>query len=101
MKRKKGDHVEIIAGKDKGKRGKIVKTFPRSAKVVIEGLNTHKKHIRPRKDGEQGQRIDVAAPIDISNVMLVCPHTDKPTRIGYKGEGDQKIRVSKRSGKEI
>jgi len=101
MKIKKGDNVEIIAGKDKGKRGKVTRTVPRAGQVVVEGLNIRKKHTKPRKEGEKGQRIEVAYPLDISNVMLVCPHTDKLTRVGYKVEGDQKVRISKRAQKEI
>lgn len=101
MKIKKGDNVEIIAGKDKGKRGKVMHTLPRAAKVVVEGLNTQKKHTPARRDGEKGMRVEVAVPIDVSNVMLVCPHTDKLTRVGYKVTGDQKVRISKRSQKEI
>ncbi len=101
MKIKKGDNVEIIAGKDKGKRGKVVRTLPKMSQLVVEGLNIRKKHLRPRKEGEKGQRVEIAFPMDSSNVMLVCPHTDKVTRVGYKVEGDQKVRISKRSGKEI
>jgi large subunit ribosomal protein L24 len=101
MKIKKGDQVEIVAGKDKGKRGKVVRTLPALGKVVVEGLNLRKKHVRARREGEKGQRVEVAAPLDASNVMLVCPHTDKPTRIGYRMNGDQKVRISKRAQKEI
>ncbi len=101
MKIKKGDNVEIIAGKDKGKRGKVTRTVPRAGQVVVEGLNIRKKHTKPRKEGEKGQRVEVAYPLDISNVMLVCPHTDKLTRVGYKVEGGQKVRISKRAQKEI
>jgi large subunit ribosomal protein L24 len=101
MKIKKGDNVEIIAGKDKGKRGKVTHTVPRSGQVVVEGLNIRKKHTRPRKEGEKGQRIEIPFPLDVSNVMLVCPHTDKLTRVGYKVENGQKVRISKRSQKEI
>jgi large subunit ribosomal protein L24 len=101
MKIKKGDQVEIIAGKDKGKRGKVVRTFPTLGKVIIDGLNLRKKHVRARREGEKGQRVEVAAPLDVSNVMLVCPHTDKLTRVGYRVEGDQKVRISKKANKEI
>lgn len=101
MKIKKGDQVEIIAGKDKGKRGKVMQVLPRESKVVVENLNIRKKHVRSRKEGEKGQRIEIPAPLDVSNVMLVCPHTDKVTRIGIKMEGGQKVRISKRANKEI
>jgi large subunit ribosomal protein L24 len=101
MKIKKGDNIEVIAGKDKGKRGKVTHTLPKLLQVVVEGLNIRIKHIRPRKEGEKGQRIEVASPMNVSNVMLVCPHTDKLTRIGYEIKGDQKVRISKKSKKEI
>lgn len=101
MKIKKGDNVEIIAGKDKGKRGKVTHTLPKVAKVVVEGLNTRKKNTAPRKDGEKGMIVEVAIPLDVSNVMLVCPHTDKLTKVGYKVTGDTKVRISKRAQKEI
>lgn len=101
MKIRKGDQVEIIAGKDTGKRGIILAVFPDIEKVVVQGAHIMKRHIRSKRDGEKGQRIEKEAPIHISNVMLVCPHTGKPTRIGYKIEGNEKVRVSKQSGKVI
>jgi large subunit ribosomal protein L24 len=101
MKIKKGDQVEIIAGKDSGKRGEVLHVFPTTEKVAVKGANIMKRHIRASRDGEKGQRIEKEAPIHVSNVMLVCPHTDKPTRIGYKIEGGEKVRVSKKSGKVI
>ncbi len=101
MKIKKGDQVEIIAGKDTGKRGVVLSVFPESAKVVVQGTNMMKRHLRSKRDGEKGQRIEKEAPLHISNVMLVCPHTGVPTRIGYKIEGNEKMRVSKKSGKVI
>ena len=101
MKIKKGDQVEIIAGKDSGKRGEVLHVFPTTQKVAVKGANIMKRHIRSTKSGEKGQRIEKEAPIHVSNVMLVCPHTNKPTRIGYKIEGGEKVRVSKQSGKVI
>ena len=67
---KKNDNVIILAGKDKGKTGKVVKSFPRDNKVIVEGLNLVKKHMRPRKEGQKGQVVDQAMPIDVSNVAL-------------------------------
>lgn len=84
MKIKKGDKVKILAGKDKGKTGKILQIFQSSNRASIEGLNLLVKHMRPRKQGEKGQRIEFPAPLDLSNVILVCPVCDKPTRVGYK-----------------
>ncbi len=68
MKLKKGDNVIVIAGKDKGKKGKIARALPKEDKVVVEGINMSKKHQRPRKSGEQGSMIDLAMPIHVSNV---------------------------------
>ncbi len=102
MKIKTGDTVKIIAGKDKGKTGKVIQCFPKLNKVVVEGCNILVKHLKPQRQGEKGQRIEFAAPIHVSNVMLICPHTKKPTRVGYKIlEGGVKKRFSKKSGEII
>ena len=101
MKLKKDDLVLLIAGKDKGKSGKISRVFPKKDMVVISGLNLKKKHQRPRKGGEKGQIIDKAMPLHVSNVMVLDPETKKPTRIGLKLVGTRFARVSKKSGKEI
>ncbi len=101
MRIKKGDTVEVITGKDRGKRGTVTQVFPREERVVVDGVNIVTKHIKPRA-GKKGERVQFPGKIHVSNVMLVCPHTDKPTRIGYKvTDGGQKVRVSKRSGKEL
>ena len=84
MKIKKGDRVKILAGKDKGKSGKVLQVFESVNRASIEGLNLLVKHMRPRKQGEKGQRIEFAAPINLSNVILVCSKCDKPTRVAYK-----------------
>lgn len=101
MKIKKGDQVEVITGKDSGKRGEVLYVFPKEEKIVVKGANVMKRHVRAKRDGEKGQRIEKEAPLHISNVMLVCPHTGKLTRIGYKVEGGEKVRISKQSGKAI
>ena len=101
MKIKKNDQVYITAGKDRGKRGKVVRVLPEAEKVIVEGINIHKKHIKSKKQGVPGERVEVSAPIHISNVMLVCPETDRPTRIGLRVIESGKVRVSKRSGKEL
>ena len=101
MKLKKGDEIEVIAGKDRGKRGKISSVFPSTEKVIVEGVNIMKKHRKASRDGAKGERIEMPFPIHVSNVMLVCPHTGKPTRIGYAVEGGEKVRVSRKSGKQL
>jgi large subunit ribosomal protein L24 len=84
MKIKKGDKVKILAGKDKGKTGKVLQIFQTGNKASIEGLNLLIKHMRPRKQGEKGQRIEFPAPMNLSNIILVCNKCDKPTRVAYK-----------------
>ena len=101
MKLKKGDNVIIIAGKDKGKKGKIVAVLVRENKVVIEGMNMMKKHQRPRKSGEKGTKINIAMPLHASNVQVVDPKTGLGTRVGKKKVGDKMVRIAKKSGQEI
>lgn len=101
MKIKKNDNVIVIAGKDKGKSGKVIKAMPSEGKVVVESVNIKKKHMRPRKSGQKGQIVEIAAPIHVSNVMIKDPKTGKPSKIGTKIVGDKKVRISKKSGEEI
>jgi large subunit ribosomal protein L24 len=106
MRIKVGDTVEVITGEDKGRRGSVQRVVNKNNRVVISGVNIVKKHQKPRQipgsSQTQGGIIEFEAPIDVSNVMLVCPHTGKPTRIGVRrGENGQRIRVSKQSGKDI
>jgi large subunit ribosomal protein L24 len=96
MKIKKGDSVKILKGKDAGKIGKIIKSLPKENKVVVEGLNLVKKHIRPKKQGEKGQVVEVPRPINISNTMLICPLCGKPTRINIIRENDSRKRKCKK-----
>ena len=90
----------VIAGKDKGKQGEIVHVFPSDNKVIVNGVNTAKKHQKARRANQQAGIIDSDMPIDASNVMLV--HKGKPTRVGYKIQADgTKVRVAKRKGEVI
>ncbi|NTW30417.1 MAG: 50S ribosomal protein L24, partial [Candidatus Moranbacteria bacterium] len=93
--------IEVIAGKDRGKRGKISTILVKEDKVVVDGINIMTKHIKAGRDGSKGERIERSFPVHVSNVMLVCPHTGKTTRVGYAVEGGEKVRVSRRSGKTI
>ncbi len=96
MKIKTNDQVKIIQGKDRGKTGKVIQVFRAENKVVVEGMNKIKKHMRAKKQGEKGQTIELSAPITGSNVMLVCTKCQAPTRVGYKFEGDKKMRVCRK-----
>jgi len=88
MKIKKGDNVLIISGKDKGKTAKVLKSFPKEVKILVEGVNLKKKHTKPKKQGEKGQVINSPAPINVSSVKLICSKCGKAVRIGYKIEKD-------------
>jgi large subunit ribosomal protein L24 len=101
MKIKKGDNVKILSGKDRGKTGKVSRVLPDAGKALVEGLNLVKKHIRPRKQGEKGQRVSVPAAIDISSLMLVCPKCSKATRVGFKVNEKSKFRICKKCGSEL
>ncbi len=99
---KRGDKVVIITGKDRGKRGEVRKVLPKFDRVVVEGLNLVKKHQRARSQGQQSQIIEREAPVHISNVMLVDPSTDEPTRVTFRAREDGTlVRVGKRSGEDI
>lgn len=101
MKIKKGDNVLIISGKDKGRTGKIMKAFPKELKILVEGINLKKKHVRPKKEGEKGQVVEVPAALNICNVKVVCPKCGKATRIGYKLDKNVKNRICKKCKQEI
>jgi large subunit ribosomal protein L24 len=101
MKIKKDDHVVVIAGKDKGKRGKVLRALIKESKVVVEGINLVKKHKRAGRKGVKGEVIDMAMPLHVSNVMVEDPKDKKPTRVGYKMIKGKKVRVAKKSGSEI
>ena len=100
MKIKKGDEVVVISGKYKGVKGKVLQVRPTESRVVVEGVNRHKWHIKPTQE-QPGHNVDREAPIHVSNVALMDPKTKKATRAGYKMEGDKKVRVSKKSGAQI
>lgn len=101
MKVRKGDTILIILGKDRGRKGKVLKTLPKEQKVLVEGINLKKKHVRPKKEGEKGQIVQIPAPVQISNVKVICPKCGKATRVGYKIAENKKSRICKKCGKEI
>lgn len=101
MNIKKNDNVIVIAGKDRGKQGKVLRLFRETDKVLVEGLNLRKKHQKPRKQGDKGQTIEIPHPLHISNVLLYCSSCGQGVRIGAKVTAKKKIRVCKKCGKEI
>ena len=102
---KKGDTVVVISGKDKGKQGKVLVAIPEKERVVVEGANMIVKHVKPRRQGEPGGRIEQAGTIHVSNVQLVCPNCKMPTRVGHaiveKNGKKVSVRVCKQCGKQI
>ncbi len=96
MKIKKNDKVKILAGKDKGKTGKVMKVCGEKRKILVEGINVLTKHKRPTKKGEKGEIVHLPRPIDVSNAMLVCQTCNQATRVGYKLNGDKKLRYCKK-----
>lgn len=101
MKIKKGDNVLVIKGRDRGKKGKVLKVFPEEGKVQIEGVNIRKKHMRPKKGGQKGQMVELFVPVSVSSVQLLCPKCGKPARIGMRVASDRKFRMCKRCKSEI
>ena len=100
MKIKKGDEVVVISGKFKGVKGKVLQARPSESRVVVEGVNRHKWHIKPTQE-QPGHIVDREARIHVSNVALVDPKTKKASRVGYKIDGDKKVRIAKKSGAEL
>ncbi len=101
MKLRKGDNVIVIAGKDKGKKGKIVRVLVEVNKVIVEGLNMTKRHQKPRRSNEKGTMTDMAMPLHASNVMIVDGKSGKATRLGKKKVGEKMVRISRRTNQEI
>ena len=100
MNIKKGDNVIIRTGKDKGKKGTVLAVYPKKNQVLVEGLNMKKRHMRPRQ-GEKGQIVDMAHPINRSVVALIDPKKGVATRLGSKEINGKKVRIAKKSGQEI
>lgn len=100
MKIKKGDKVKITLGKDRGKEGTVEYVMAKKDKVFVGGANLYKRHVRKVKNMEGGI-IDIPKPMNVSNVVLICPNCHKLTKIGFKQEGDTKLRICRKCGKEI
>ena len=101
MNIKKDDKVIVLSGKDKGKEGKVLSANPKAGKVIVEGVNVASKHMRPRKQGEQGGIIKMETPIYACKVMVVCPKCGKPTRVAHKLVDGKNVRVCKKCGANL
>ena len=102
MKIKKGDQVIVLTGKNKGTKGEVIQAMPKESRVVVQGVNVVKRHRKPTQTNPQGGIDEVERPIHVSNVAMVDPKDDKPTRVGYKKLKDgKKVRVAKRSGETV
>lgn len=101
MKLVKGDEVIILKGKDKGKKGKIEKVFTKAKEVLIPGTNLYKRHYKSRLQNKPSEIIEITKPFPVSNVALICPNCKKQTRVGYKFENKEKIRICRKCEKKI
>ncbi len=101
MRIKKGDTVQVLSGNDKGKTGEVLEVMPKTGKIVVKGINIRKKHVKPRKQGEEGGIIPVECSIFAAKVNVVCPKCNKPVKIGYEMDKDKKVRVCKKCGTKL
>ncbi|MBQ9949147.1 MAG: 50S ribosomal protein L24 [Clostridia bacterium] len=98
---KTGDTVKVITGVDKGKDGKVMSVNPETGRIVVQNVNMVTRHTKPRRQGQEGGRLSKEGTINVSNVMIVCPRCNKPTRIGHMIEAGKKFRACKKCGKKI
>lgn len=101
MKLIKNDEVIVLKGKDKGKRGKIERVYTKENKVLIPGVNLYKKHYKSRMQNKPSEIIEITKPFPVGNVALICPNCKKQTRIGYKMDNKEKVRICKKCNKKV
>ena len=101
MRIRKGDNVQVLSGNDKGKTGEVLEVLQKEDKVVVKGVNVRKKHVKARKQGDESGIIPVECAIPASKVNVVCPKCGKVTKVGYRVDGDKKVRVCKKCGAEL
>ncbi len=101
MKIRKGDKVQVLSGKDRGREGVVSAAFPETGKVIVEGCNVARRHTRAQSAEDPGGILDKDMPLPVSNVAVLSPSDGKPTRVGYAMDGDEKIRICKRTGEKI
>jgi large subunit ribosomal protein L24 len=98
---KKDDQVMVVAGKDRGKTGRVVRVMPREGRVMVEGVARAKRHSRPDRKNRQGGIMEKELPIDLSNVQIVCKTCGRPTRVGHRTDEEGKVRVCRRCGADL
>ena len=98
---KKGDTVVMLKGKDRGKSGKVAHLIPKEGRVIVEGLNLVKKHVRPKRQGEKGEIVQIPRRVAVSNVAIMCSRCNKPARVGFKEEKGVKMRICRRCKGEL
>jgi len=101
MKLRQGDTVKVMAGKDKGRTGKIEKVLPKKNKVVVGGINVYKRHLKPRGENKPGGIVDIVKPLSAASVALVCPKCGQVTRVGFQTTQDEKVRICKKCKKPV
>lgn len=101
MKIKKGDLVAIVAGKENGKKGTVEKVYTKEAKILVEGMNQYKRHVKARTANQKSEIVTITKPLPVANVQLVCPKCKKITRVGYKMLKDEKVRMCRKCKGEI
>ena len=101
MRIKKGDNVQVLSGNDKGKTGEVLEVNPKEDKIIVKGVNVRKKHVKARRQGEEGGIIAVECAIPSSKVNVVCSKCGKATKVGYSMEKEQKVRVCKKCGAKL
>lgn len=101
MKLIKGDEIKVVAGKDKGKTGKVESVFAKENKVLVAGVNEYKRHQKGGMGNTRSEIVTITKPLPVANVQLVCPKCKKLTRVGYKMEKGEKVRVCRKCGKEL
>ncbi len=101
MKFKKGDSVKVTAGRDKGREGKLDRVYKNTGKVLIQGINIYKKHVKKNEQMPQGGVVEIPRPLPVGNVAFVCPKCKKQARLGYKIEGKKKVRICRKCGASV
>ena len=101
MKLKKGDQVKVRSGKDKGKTGKIEKVYSKENKVLVSGVNQYKRHVKAQTQTQKSEIVTIIKPLPVSAVSLICPNCKKETRVGFKIDGNVKLRICKKCKKKI